>query len=154
MNASGSREHQALQQRPYAVIIDDDHGCLSSLEMLLRSMGVYVSAYSGMHVTDILDVLDQKPCIVFIDYQMAQGICGEECALAITSRSPDTKCVVLTGDTSRDVLKKMETLGCTVLHKPASPALIKQEVFSKIAFCPARDPVTKECLCLKVTQKT
>lgn len=154
MDDSNLQEYQTPQQRPYAVIVDDDQGCLSSLEMLLRSMGIHVSAYADMHVTDILDVLDRKPCIVFIDYQMTRGICGEECALAITSRSPNTKCVVLTGNTSHDVLKKMETLGCTVLHKPVSPALIKQEVFSKIAFCPARDPVTKECLCLKMVQKT
>lgn len=147
MHSSDGVSQTSVKKAPHIVVIDDNEACLSGFQVLLESFGVRVSTYSSLTLSDLSAVANDRPCVAFIDYRMERGISGEDCVVALQSRSPHTKCVVLTGDTSEETRAKMESAGCTVLHKPASPKLIKNEVFSKLAYCPHRDPVTNECSC-------
>lgn len=105
------------------VVIDDDPDVLEFLEQLLRANGYIArAAPDGAAALKLIAGGAIKPELLLTDYNLPNGMDGLALIGEVRSLLQQTlPAIVLTGDISRDTLKKIAAEDCVQLSKPVKP---------------------------------
>jgi signal transduction histidine kinase len=118
-----------------ALIIDDDAMVNFGLSSLLENWGCRaIAARTAADAIEKLAAIAHPPAVVIADYRLPQGETGVQaiasvrrhCRLAIPA-------VLLTGDTSPDVLRDVQASGLPVLHKPILANELRQAIDAAVS---------------------
>ncbi|MGH8174975.1 MAG: hybrid sensor histidine kinase/response regulator [Steroidobacter sp.] len=129
-----------LNQRDYVrgafvVLIDDDKMSRDASEHTLREFGCRVlCAASGLDAVDKLQKQEFPPNIIIADYRM-EGATGLEAVKMVTDNLSElfgeeffVPALVVSGDTSPEVLRRVTESGYPMLHKPVAVATMRSEM--------------------------
>ncbi|WP_448205544.1 hybrid sensor histidine kinase/response regulator [Azospirillum sp. sgz302134] len=114
------------------VVVEDDAIILLSMRAMLEEWGYQVvAAMSAEEAVETLANLDQRPSVIVADYRLREGRTGLQAIRDIYGvcgvRVP---AVVLTGDTDPARIAEVQQSGHRLLHKPVSPALLRDVLSS------------------------
>ncbi|GGE53109.1 hypothetical protein GCM10007421_29440 [Halopseudomonas oceani] len=105
------------------LVIDDDRNVLNAMETLLK--GWRFSVLSCEHLDDALQVLrsgGRAPDLVLSDLHLGDGVNGVAAIAQIRALiDRPVAGLLVTGETSREQLKRAEESGLKLLHKPVRP---------------------------------
>jgi CheY-like chemotaxis protein len=109
------------------LIIDDDAMNLEGLGGLLASWGCrVVTASSCEQALDRLAAEQLVPDIVISDYQLADGITGDQAIARLRDRFGQlVPAFLMSGDTSSALLLAAKASGFQLLHKPVPPMKLR-----------------------------
>lgn len=104
------------------LLIEDDHGIVDSMTLLLELEGFEVSAArSGQQALELTRSTG-PPALVIADCQLPDAMTGPEAVRELRQLVGDSLPAILqTGDFSQQVKKDVEGLDCPVLLKPVDP---------------------------------
>ncbi len=108
------------------LLVEDDALVRSGLVAMVRDWGYdTLDAASWEEADAALRTAPRVPDAVIADYRLRNGITG----LSVLSAMRDLydippRSILLTGETGAGPVAEAKALGCTVLHKPVSPALL------------------------------
>ena len=110
---------KALPPNTFVAVIDDDLEILRSTRMMLESAGATVfCAVSGTEAVQKLGQMGRRPDILISDFRL-----GAEDGIAAINRvrdefNDDVPALLITGDTSAELVSVFRESGLRVLHKP------------------------------------
>lgn len=116
------------------LVIDDDQDVLSGMQKLLSAWGCKtLAAKSAETALRVLSQHDKPPEIVFADYRLCDNKTGVEAIHAVFEElNRSIPAVIITGDTSPERLRQVNSSGFRLLHKPVTPvelrATLQQEI--------------------------
>lgn len=104
------------------IIVEDDHGNATILEMLL-SMGTTHISFHYRSAVDLLQNIDEvkriRPALFLVDYLLPTinglSLCRY---LHETEEFASIPAVLVSGSTDASLVKEAEQIGITLLHKP------------------------------------
>lgn len=101
-----------------AIVIDDDHDIVQVFSEMLQMIGFDVIA-CGYDGTDAIKFHEtNKPDIIFMDVHMTK-LDGERALMQIRKKDSETKIIMVTGDLSQNLEKRLEQYGASaIIHKP------------------------------------
>lgn len=125
--------------RPFAsgtlvAVVDDDAEICRSTRLLLESLGAEVfTATRGDDAVRSLGALGRRPDLLVSDYRLV-----DETGLDVIERireefNHDIPAVLITGDTSAELLPRFAASGLRVLHKPVSGEQLIQALVAELA---------------------
>lgn len=144
----GALAQRALQPRganlrgTFVVIVDDDEPALAGMQGLLEDWGcLTLTAGSAAEALSKLTEHDRPPELIVCDYRLRAGDTGIEAIRRIRMAAEcPVPAILVTGDTTPEVLRAANENGLPVLHKPVSPvklrALLAQLLVSALASNP------------------
>lgn len=129
----------AAHARPFATgtlvaVVDDDAEICRSTRLLLESLGAEVfTATNGQDAVRSLGALGRRPDLLVSDYRLA-----DETGLDVVERireefNHDIPAVLITGDTSAELLPHFAASGLRVLHKPITGEQLVQALVDELA---------------------
>lgn len=110
------------------LVIDDEQSVLRGMGEILSGWGcqVVLSESAAAAVSEIAR-LDFVPDIIFSDYRLRENKTGVEAVDSIYEElNLSVPAVIITGDTSPELLKEAVSRGFHLLHKPVMPSAINQ----------------------------
>lgn len=113
------------------VLVEDDPAILAALSMLLDSWGLRaVETRSEAEVAALLNSSSgPRPDLVIADYYLDGEGNGREVVEKIRARyATGIPAIVLTGDTSSELLDETKAANCRLLIKPVQPEDLRQAV--------------------------
>ena len=129
--ASGKRTPPKAGKRD-AVIVDDNSSIRLLLKGVLSELGLNIVAQAANGEEAIRAAKTHQPNVLFLDVNMPI-LSGLEALPRIREVSPETAVVMVTGDTSRELVQKAAGLGARgYIVKPVRPAYV--EAFLKKLF--------------------
>lgn len=126
------------------VLVEDDRQVLQLARRLLAGWGADVIAATAVgEARQRLREHGGAPDLVIADYRLADATTGIDAIAAlrddVNARVPG---LILTGDRSETIARAVERSGCTVLHKPVDPALLRRSIAALLtAAGPAADGI-------------
>ena len=109
------------------VVIDDDEAIRNGLQQLLILWGFDVVACTN--ADEALQRIDngaRVPAAIISDYRLHNNLSGLDAITTIHSACDGhIPALIVTGDTSKDVLFDLKNSGFQVLHKPVAPAKLR-----------------------------
>ena len=121
------RTHGTPLRGVFAVVVDDEETARAGMKGLLDGWGCLTLAARG--ATDAVAMLaqhDRVPDLVICDYHLAAGENGIEAIRRIQAASECTMpAILVTGDSSPDVLRAARDHQHPVLRKPVAPAKLR-----------------------------
>jgi two-component system CheB/CheR fusion protein len=104
------------------LVVEDDPFVRDGLELLLKDEGYTVtSANDGLEVATLLQHSDLKPGVIVADYNLPGGRTGLEVIMMVREAlGIEIPAVILTGDITTAVLRKVISADCGYLHKPVN----------------------------------
>lgn len=121
-----SRDRGPAGNGRLVLLVEDDSLVRSGLVAMLRDWGYdTLDAASWEEADAALRAAPRVPDAVIADYRLRNGITG----LSVLSAMRDlydipARSILLTGETGAGPVAEAKALGCTVLHKPVSAALL------------------------------
>ncbi|WP_029007436.1 hybrid sensor histidine kinase/response regulator [Azospirillum halopraeferens] len=114
------------------LVIDDDTVILVSMRAMLEQWGYEVAAaVSADEAIELLLGLGRAPRAILADYRLREGRTGVEAIRDVFGvcgvRVP---AVVITGDTAPERIAEVERSGFRLLHKPVTPARLREVLAS------------------------
>jgi signal transduction histidine kinase len=115
-------------------VVDDDAEICRSTRLLLESLGAEVfTATSGSDAVRSLGALGRRPDLLVSDYRLV-----DETGLEVVERireefNHDIPAVLITGDTSAELLPHFAASGLRVLHKPISGEQLIQALIDELS---------------------
>lgn len=123
-NTPPSRQQAAFVKKT-AIIVDDNSSIRLLLKSILNELGLHIVASVSTGEEGIRAAKEHRPDILFLDVNMPD-ISGIEALPKITEASPETAIVMVTGDTSREIVQQAAGLGARgYIVKPVRPAYIE-----------------------------
>jgi CheY-like chemotaxis protein len=125
---------RAVERRPSEVhgsilIIEDNEILRHSLGQLIRGWGYTVSVASSGEEALNLNSLGLRFDAIITDYRLGEGLNGIEAALEIEKDADRVlPKLVLTGDTARESLSKINASGFACLHKPVATDVLRKKL--------------------------
>jgi DNA-binding NarL/FixJ family response regulator len=120
--ASGTRRAAA---RPTAIIVDDNSSIRLLLKGVLAELGMNIVAQAGNGEEAVRAAQVHQPQVLFLDVNMPI-MSGLDALPKIREVSPDTAVVMVTGDTSRELVQQVAGLGARgYIVKPVRPAYVE-----------------------------
>jgi len=111
--------------RPTAVIVDDNSSIRLLLKGVLTELGMNIVAQAGNGEEAVRAALTHQPHVLFLDVNMPI-MSGLDALPKIREVSPDSAVVMVTGDTSRELVQKAAGLGARgYIVKPVRPAYVE-----------------------------
>lgn len=120
------------------LIIDDDETVLISMRLLLESWG-----YKVIVAHNVDEALKQyqfhQPQILITDYQLEDYKTGDEVIKtlktvdALKGKTLSTQCLILTGDTSPEIIKTTKAMQVALMHKPIAPNILRNKLKDLVA---------------------
>jgi len=111
--------------RPTAVIVDDNSSIRLLLKGVLAELGMNIVAQAGNGEEAVRAAQVHKPQILFLDVNMPI-MSGLDALPKIREVSPNTAVVMVTGDTSRELVQQAAGLGARgYIVKPVRPAYVE-----------------------------
>lgn len=112
------------------LIVDDDDTVLKSMQVLLESWGCRTVTVQTL--SEAIEAFrSHQPDIVITDLRLTNGETGEDVILAIsdsTDLSKPPPFVILTANTSPQLLSGTKTVKPTILHKPIDPKTFRESL--------------------------
>lgn len=126
MEASPETEKTgAGRERHSAVIVDDNSSIRLLLKGVLSELGLNIVGQASNGDEAIRAAKAHQPSVLFLDVNMP-GISGIEALPKILEVSPDTAVVMVTGDTSRELVQQAAGLGARgYIVKPVRPVYVE-----------------------------
>lgn len=114
----------------FVLVIDDNEAVLKSMSALLESWGWrVVCAESSQAAIEELGEIDQPPDIIVADFRLREQETGDDAIEAVREEfNVEIPAIIITGDTSKNRLLKLTTVGHKVLHKPVAPELLRATI--------------------------
>lgn len=116
------------------VVIDDEVMIRQAMACLLAAWGYEVVA-AGSEDDAVAKLADgPAPALLVVDWRLRDGRTGGDAVARLRNlfRTP-MPAIILTGETLPDRLLEIARVGCPVLHKPTSPAMLKAMVAAVLA---------------------
>jgi len=109
------------------VVIDDEASIRDGMQTLLKQWGYEViSAADKDEVINLLGQQSRIPDGIIADYRLREHKTGIEVIKAIhTEYEKSIPALIVTGDTSVDELREVDSSGFEVLHKPVAPIKLR-----------------------------
>ena len=106
------------------LLIEDDSSVRDLLSLLLNDEGHSVTAVAdGVAALALIRNQAFKPALVLTDYNLPNGMDGVEATIKLREElRRRVPVIVLTGDISKDTLRKIAQHDCVQLNKPIKPA--------------------------------
>lgn len=115
----------AVGDRKTAVIVDDNSSIRLLLKGVLSELGLNIVGQAANGEEAVRVAKAQQPTVLFLDVNMP-GISGIEALPKILEASPKTAVVMVTGDTSRELVQQAAGLGARgYIVKPVRPAYVE-----------------------------
>jgi signal transduction histidine kinase len=134
-----SQQHPASLRGTFVVIVEDDEPALVGMQRLLEDWGcLTLTAGSAAEALDRLTEHDRPPELIVCDYQLRVGVTGIEAIhhIRMAAQCP-VPAVLVTGDTTPEVLRAANEHGLPLLHKPVSPAKLRALLARLLVSAPA-----------------
>lgn len=114
------------------LIVDDQYGTLSFLnDFFINKDYVVLQASNGRSAVNL--VRKERPSVVLLDIKLGWGKDGIQVLEEIKSIAPDTKVVMMTGESDEDIIEKAYSLGADdYITKPLSLAYLERVVLLKV----------------------
>lgn len=120
------------------LIIDDDETVLVSMRLLLESWGYKVIVAHNVEVA-VKQYQLYQPQMLITDYQLGDYKTGDE--VIKTLKAVDSlkgivstmQCLILTGDTSPEIIKISKAMQVSLLHKPIAPNVLRDKLTDLVA---------------------
>jgi len=129
-NSKKDNELDTVQPfEPYKIlIVEDDPVVLDATQEMLTSMNC--EAYPANDISEALEIineLDELPDLLFVDYQLADGVTGDTAIKKICEAANEQlPAIIVTGNTNTSVFREASKAAYRVLNKPVNPdALLK-----------------------------
>ncbi len=111
--------------RPTAVIVDDNSSIRLVLKGVLSELGMHIVAQAGNGEEAVRAAQIHRPRVLFLDVNMPV-LSGLDALPRIREVSPETAVVMVTGDTSRQLVQQAAGLGARgYIVKPVRPAYVE-----------------------------
>ncbi|MBS4020636.1 response regulator [Azonexus hydrophilus] len=111
--------------RPTAVIVDDNSSIRLLLKGVLTELGMNIVAQAGNGEEAVRAAQTHQPQVLFLDVNMPL-MSGLDALPKIREISPNTAVVMVTGDTSRELVQQAAGLGARgYIVKPVRPAYVE-----------------------------
>ena len=109
------------------LVLDDDHDVLEGMRGLLTRWGCQViTASSPNEAFDQLDMDQNKPELLIVDYRLPDNVSGIDVAKKLQScLDYPVSVLIITGDTGPERLQEADASGYPLLHKPVQPAKLR-----------------------------
>jgi signal transduction histidine kinase/CheY-like chemotaxis protein len=110
------------------IIVDDHKGIRFSLSQMLSDWGCTVHSYESADMA--CDALNKsptwKPNLIISDYRLRNHLTGIDAIAQIkTVLNYAIESILMSGDTSPEIIKKIEAADLFLLHKPIKPAKLR-----------------------------
>lgn len=110
-------------------ILDDDPEVLEATESLVTKWGFQADVYT-VYTPDAF----RKPDIILCDYELRSEQNGVEIIEAIRNKfDQKIPAVLITGNSSKDIMDLAKTLGVPVLYKPVRPAQLRSVLLTALS---------------------
>jgi signal transduction histidine kinase/ActR/RegA family two-component response regulator len=121
------QQRAASLRGTFVVIVEDDEPALVGMQRLLEDWGcLTLTAGTAAEALAKLIEHDRPPELIVCDYRLRAGVTGIEAIRQIrTAAQCPVPAVLVTGDTTPEVLRAANERGLPVLHKPVSPAKLR-----------------------------
>lgn len=126
--APGGAEGTADGQGRLVMVVDDDSLVCAALAAMIRQWGYAVLDASSWEEADAkLRTLPRPPDAVIADYRLRNGATGVAVLRALQDLyDGPVRGILLTGETGSAPVAEAKAFGCTVLHKPVAPHLLRE----------------------------
>jgi PAS domain S-box-containing protein len=116
------------------VLVEDDELVRASLHMQIESWGFRViGAADGTDAVNQISQLGEVPDAILADYRLCNGETGPAVAHRLRSIfGVDIPTVVLTGDTSPELIGRFQESGLDILHKPVTSLALRLAITSLV----------------------
>lgn len=116
---------KAKAARPTAIIVDDNSSIRLLIKGVLSELGLHIVAQAANGEEAIRAAKTHQPTVLFLDVNMPI-MSGLEALPKIREVSPETAVVMVTGDTSRELVQQAAGLGARgYIVKPVRPAYVE-----------------------------
>jgi signal transduction histidine kinase/CheY-like chemotaxis protein len=115
-----------LQSEPamLVLVIDDEHSVRDAMTALLKTWGHEVIAVSSLE--EALETIKRSPDAIIADYRLKHGKTGIEAIQNIHQKwGAAIPALIVTGDTSSELLREVQTSGYACMHKPVNSAKLR-----------------------------
>ena len=112
------------------LFIDDEPHIREAVALILDAFQcLTISAESPEQAVDLLTAKAVEPDIMIIDYRLKQGRTGVAAIEKLWSHfDRSIPAIIVTGDTSREILQAARKTGCRLLHKPLDASVLVQTI--------------------------
>lgn len=112
------------------LFIDDEPHIREAVALILVAFQCNtISAESPEQAIELLQAKAMEPDIMIIDYRLKQGQTGVAAIEKLRSHfERKIPAIIVTGDTSREILQAARKTGCRLLHKPLDPKVLVQTI--------------------------
>ncbi len=112
------------------LFIDDEPHIREALALILVAVQCHtLSAESPEQAIELLTAKAMEPDIMIIDYRLKQGQTGIVAIEKLRSHfDRSIPAIIVTGDTSREILQAARKSGCKLLHKPLEAKVLVQTI--------------------------
>lgn len=118
VSVSNTKQLEGLK----VLVVDNEEEIVTGIQLLLESWQCEVqAAHSTVEALDIIQSGSQ-PDLVIADYRMPGELNGMELIYSLQQYYPGLAGLIVTGDTSPDILLKAQQERFKLLHKPVKPA--------------------------------
>lgn len=125
-----------IQLHKTVLVVDDEQDILSGAEFLLKEWGCQV--VTGESAAALLEKLRQQPVepdVILADYRLRDGLTGVEAVADIRALyERNVPAVIITGDTSPEILQEVRSHGLFLMYKPIAPAKLRAALHQLAAF--------------------
>ena len=101
------------------MVVDDDEMVLMGLQKIMETWGLKVLAAGDMEGVNE-HLTQEKPDLILSDLRLRDNLSGFDLIEDVRSRLGPIPAIILTGETSKDVLEEGVRRKMTLLHKPIS----------------------------------
>jgi DNA-binding response OmpR family regulator len=111
------------------LIVDGDPHVLDGTAMILNSWGYKVTAVTMLDAVQQRLAAGERWDLVISDYQLGGDATGLDVSKTVRLHlGAQTPCILISGDTSLSVQKRVDGAGLYLLHKPVKPAKLRSLV--------------------------
>lgn len=115
-------------------VVDDDPIVVQALTGLLAFWGCRTGTATDLDSALALAAdAAYPPALILLDYRLPAGVTGLQVAAAMREQlAQPVPCLLLTGDTAPERLREASASGFPLLHKPATPAALRQALLESL----------------------
>ncbi|MEQ1917346.1 MAG: response regulator, partial [Gallionella sp.] len=108
------------------LVVDDDQLVLTSTSTILTAWGGQVSLAGGLQSVQEMLSEGKDWDLIISDYQLGVAETGLDVIRAVREqRSKDIPAILISGDTSPELLQLVNSAGHHLIHKPVKPAKLR-----------------------------
>jgi signal transduction histidine kinase/CheY-like chemotaxis protein len=125
-----SRYKTLFPSKERVLVIDDERDIREATQELLERWGAeVVSVENEFQALDYCMQSEDQIALILSDYRLKDGVKGINVVASLCQElgyEPST--IIITGDTSADVLQEVRSTGYQLLHKPLNPAQLRMAI--------------------------